>query len=220
MINSNQGPELRAFADIMQGDNAHVMLALSNLVSICQDDIPAPLRLSLIAALRERHTTMPAGREVSLTMQTCLERALIQARLHLMRTPGAAESFRVATSRYATELETRRALVQQHLDAISVDAISALGAIEWCERLVTKFTTQEIARPDLPIYGRQIGIIRDRIIRFDATVGEMLVSVVALLSLGNDVSSKAIDRVRQNLPDFALTMPEIEPVQLYRTSAT
>ena len=86
-----------------------------------------------------------------------------------------------------------------------------------CERLVTKFTAQEIARPDLLDYGRQLGVIRDRLTRFDPTVGEILQSTMALLSLGSDVSVRAMDRVRQNLPGF-VTMAEIEPMQLYRAA--
>ena len=125
-----QDPATHAFADIMQTGNADMMLRLNNLVSIRQDDIPAPLRLTLVAALRQRHTTMPAGREISPSMQTSLERALIQARLHLMRTPGAAEGFRVVARQYTAELEARRELFQQHLDGLKSDAVSALGAIE------------------------------------------------------------------------------------------
>jgi hypothetical protein len=219
MIHYDFDPAERAFADMMHAGNAEMLLRLATLVSIPADRLSGVFTLMMIAALRERHTTMPAGREISDSLQTSLERALVQARLHLMRTPGAAEGFRVAAGLYAAELEARRALVQQHLEALAVDAVSALGAIEWCERLVTKFTAQEIARPCLADYAAQLSLIYDRLIRFDEAVGNVLGCTIALLNLGQAVSANAVDRVRQSLPGFAMMAPEAYTDQMMRVAA-
>ncbi len=189
---------VRAFAPAMRAGNAEMMRGLARLVALPLCEVPAPARPVLIADIRKRHTTMPSGREISHRMQRYMERALMQARLHLMGDPGARGEFELAARQYADRLDIRRRLAATHFAQLESDARTLPGALEWCERLVTKHTPQELERLCLGQAASRLNAAA----REHADTGSLisvLEATASFLSAENGPTLYALERVRRVL---------------------
>ncbi len=205
---------VREFSPMMlRANNATMMLGLDTIVSARDDAIPASLRSYMIAEIRQRHMTMPMGREISDQMQNALERGLMQARMHLTQNPtatGARDEFRVAANQYFLGLNERQELAGMHLEKLEQDTALPASAVEWCERLVTKFTPQEIARPELPDYAHRLERATARFLETEGVVAGVLASTIDMLELGTEVTSNATEGVRESVPHLAAAIPHVE----------
>ena len=187
---------LRAFNAAMRAGNAEMMAGLAVVVATPLAEVPAALRPVLIADIRKRHTMMPAGREISHRMQRYMERALMQARLYLMGDPGARMEFEIVAGQYAERHAIRRSLFASHLESFEDDSRTLPGALEWCERLITKFTPSEVSR-------RGLGSVANRLIAMASGLGDrpneqaVLIAMAAYLSPEVGLTQNAAERVRR-----------------------